>query len=242
MRPCLGFGTPATAAQKILRAARERKVLAGAEAAKRVFATNRQPEVSRSSRWTRRGRWSSASRKLSSMPSICGHAGAALHRKPHGLVEHQHVVVFVKRNRFQERARLRIAAIVQVGLASSRSGGMRTDCPGARRSLPSTRLPSTRSSPLRMTRWICENENPENSARKRSTRMPASSAETATVCALVGSSVEARGAAASGRGAVSETWARVVSSPAGRLVHRSTGTKRVCWRRRLGLCCLMRHG
>jgi hypothetical protein len=33
-------------------------------------------------------------------------AGAALHREPHRLVEHQHVVVFVERDRLQKSARL----------------------------------------------------------------------------------------------------------------------------------------
>ena len=39
---------------------------------------------------------------------------------------------------------------------------MRTVCPASRRSLPSTRLPSTRSSPLRTMRWIWVKESPGN--------------------------------------------------------------------------------
>ncbi len=73
--------------------------------------------------------------------------------------------------------------------ASSFSGGMRTLCPSSSRSLLSTRLPSTRSSPLRTTRWMWENDRPgKRASRKRSTRMLFSSAVTLTVCTLVGSS------------------------------------------------------
>ena len=40
-------------------------------------------------------------------------AGAALHRKPHRLVEHQHVVVFVERDAFEEDAvLLRLRGVV----------------------------------------------------------------------------------------------------------------------------------
>ena len=42
-------------------------------------------------------------------------AGAALHREPHGLVEHQHVVVLVERDRFEEFAGLGL------GLAAGRA-------------------------------------------------------------------------------------------------------------------------
>ena len=63
---------------------------------------------------------------------------------------------------------------------------MRTACPAASRSFGCARLPFTRSSPLRMMRWIWENESPGNRAsKKRSTRMPASSAATETVCTPV---------------------------------------------------------
>ncbi|MEY9128193.1 hypothetical protein ABIA09_007755 [Bradyrhizobium yuanmingense] len=73
--------------------------------------------------------------------------------------------------------------------ASSLSGGIRTLCPSSSRSLLSTRLPSTRSSPLRTTRWMWENDRPgKRASRKRSTRMLFSSAVTVTVCTLVGSS------------------------------------------------------
>ena len=40
-------------------------------------------------------------------------AGAALHRKPHRLVEHQDVGVFVERDRFQEFARLLIGCVAR---------------------------------------------------------------------------------------------------------------------------------
>ena len=50
MRPCFGFGTPATSAQYTLRAERDRNEPVSAVAAKRVFATSRQPEVSLSMR------------------------------------------------------------------------------------------------------------------------------------------------------------------------------------------------
>ena len=49
------------------------------------------------------------------------------------------------------------------------------------------RLPFTRTSPLRMMRWMWLNDRPgKRASRKRSTRMPASSAVTATVCTPVG--------------------------------------------------------
>ncbi len=44
-------------------------------------------------------------------------ARAALHRKPHGLVEHQHVGIFVERDGFEEFAGL----IADVGVASARA-------------------------------------------------------------------------------------------------------------------------
>ena len=44
--------------------------------------------------------------------------------------------------------------------ASSCSGGMRTACPACSRSLAVARLPFTRSSPLRMMRWMWENDRP----------------------------------------------------------------------------------
>ena len=117
-------------------------------------------------------------------------AGAALHRKPHRLVEHQHVGVFVERDRFEKRAGLlvRLAARrARLFGASSRSGGMRTVCPASSRFFGCVRLPLTRTSPLRMTRWMWEKLKPGNRAsRKRSTRMPASSAVTATFCTPVG--------------------------------------------------------
>src|SRR6187455_435791 len=59
----------ATALTKILRAEGVRKVLVSGVAAKRVLATSRQPEVSLSSRCTRRGRWPSLPVILPSMPS-----------------------------------------------------------------------------------------------------------------------------------------------------------------------------
>src|SRR4051794_13660938 len=71
---------------------------------------------------------------------------------------------------------------------------MRTLWPSSSRSLLSTRLPSTRSSPLRTTRWMWENDRPGKCAsRKRSTRMLFSSAVTLTVCTLVGSNASTGG-------------------------------------------------
>src|ERR1700727_989187 len=72
--------------------------------------------------------------------------------------------------------------------ASSLSGGMRMLWPSSIRSLLSARLPLTRNSPLRTTRWIWENDRPgKRASRKRSTRMLFSSAVTTTVWTLVGS-------------------------------------------------------
>ena len=62
------------------------------------------------------------------------------------------------------------------------SGGIRTACPGDNLSLVSTRLPSTRNSPLRTIRWIWLNGNfGKCASRKRSTRISASSAVTVIV-------------------------------------------------------------
>ena len=59
---------------------------------------------------------------------------------------------------------------------------MRTCWPASSRSLGSARLPFTRTSPLRMMRWIWLNEGPgKRASKKRSTRMPASSPVTVTV-------------------------------------------------------------
>jgi hypothetical protein len=60
---------------------------------------------------------------------------------------------------------------------------MRTACPASSRAFGWVRLPFTRTSPLRMMRWIWLNDRPGNRAsKKRSTRMPFSSAVTATFC------------------------------------------------------------
>ena len=67
--------------------------------------------------------------------------------------------------------------------ASSFSGGMRTACPASSRSFGWVRLPFTRTSPLRMMRWIWLNDRPgKRASKKRSTRMPDSSGVTVTVC------------------------------------------------------------
>ena len=67
--------------------------------------------------------------------------------------------------------------------ASSLSGGMRTACPASSRFFGSVRLPFTRTSPLRMMRWMWLNDRPgKRASKKRSTRMPFSSGVTVTVC------------------------------------------------------------
>ena len=67
---------------------------------------------------------------------------------------------------------------------------MRTVCPASSRFFGWVRLPFTRTSPLRITRWIWEKLRPGNRAsKKRSTRIPFSSAVTATFCTLVGIAV-----------------------------------------------------
>ena len=63
---------------------------------------------------------------------------------------------------------------------------MRTCWPVSSRSFGSARLPFSRTSPLRMMRWMWLNDRPGNRAsKKRSSRMPASSAATVTVCTPV---------------------------------------------------------
>ena len=60
---------------------------------------------------------------------------------------------------------------------------MRTACPASSLFFGWVRLPFTRTSPLRMMRWMWLNERPGNRAsKKRSTRMPVSSGVTLTVC------------------------------------------------------------
>ena len=64
---------------------------------------------------------------------------------------------------------------------------MRTAWPASSRCFGSARLPFTRTSPLRMMRWMWLKESPGNRAsKKRSTRMLASSGVTVTVCTVVG--------------------------------------------------------
>src|SRR4029077_18527733 len=123
------------------------------------------------------------------------------HREPNRLVEHQHVGVFVERDRFEELPR-RVARTL--GLAClrprlqpqrrgahrpprprplPRRGGSRPPPPASSLCLGCARLPFTRSSPFRMIRWIWENARPgKRASRKRSTRMPASSSLTFVVC------------------------------------------------------------
>ena len=48
-------------------------------------------------------------------------AGAALHREPHRLVEHQHVGVLVERDRFEERAGLLVGFVAAARAASAAS-------------------------------------------------------------------------------------------------------------------------
>ena len=70
---------------------------------------------------------------------------------------------------------------------------MRICWPVSRRSFGSARLPFTRTSPLRMMRWMWLNERPGNRcSKKRSTRMPPSSAVAVTVCTPVAISGAAR--------------------------------------------------
>ena len=112
-------------------------------------------------------------------------AGAALHGEPHRLVEHQHVVVFVERDRLDEGAVLLRLRRVVARLRRARAGAAECARPGRLRSrfFGCVRLPFTRTSPLRMMRWIWLNDRPGNRAsKKRSTRMPFSSGVTATVC------------------------------------------------------------
>ena len=112
-------------------------------------------------------------------------AGAALHREAHRLVQHHHVGILVQRDGFEEIAsssRPRRTETRSASAHSSLSGGMRICWPVSRRSFGSARLPFTRTSPLRMMRWMWLNESPGNRcSKKRSSRMPPSSAETVTV-------------------------------------------------------------
>ena len=111
-------------------------------------------------------------------------AGAALHGEPHRLVEHQHVVVFVKRDRSDEGAvllRLRRVVARFRRIELQRRDAHRL--PGLEPAFGCVRLPFTRTSPLRMMRWMWLNDRPGNRAsKKRSTRMLFSSGVTATVC------------------------------------------------------------
>ncbi len=144
-------------------------------AARRVFAISRQPDVSRSSRCTSRGfagPWRRAS------PPACRRhpardAGAALHGKPCGLVQHHDVGVLEQDHVLQRLQRLGVAASdswpATFGV-SSLSGGMRMLCPSSIRSLLSARLPLTRSSPFRTMRWMWENDRPGKRASRNDRR------------------------------------------------------------------------
>ena len=125
-------------------------------------------------------------------------AGAALHGEPHRLVEHQHVGVLVQRDRCEELARLRrrprAAGVRGLG-GSSLSGGMRTAWPACK--------PVLRLRALAVHAQLAfaddaldvgERKPGKRASRNRSTRMPASSAVTATVCTPV-----VQGAAAGAR-------------------------------------------
>ena len=85
-------------------------------------------------------------------------AGAALDAQTHRLVEHQNVRILIQRDRLEERAGLVRLAVSPSPASADRAatGGMRTACPASRRSFGCARLPLTRSSPFRMTRWIWE--------------------------------------------------------------------------------------
>ncbi len=134
--------------------------------------------MSLSSRCTRRGRCASGLRtaqRAQHAVEMARGAGAALHGEPHRLVEHQHVVVFVQRDRLDEGAvllRLRriVARLRRFELERRNAHRL----PGfASRAFGCVRLPFTRTSPLRMMRWMWLNDRPGNRAsKKRSTRMP----------------------------------------------------------------------
>ncbi len=103
-------------------------------------------------------------------------------------------------------------------------------CPSSIRSLLSARLPLTLSSPFRTMRWMCENDRPgKRASRKRSTRMPFSSAVTVTVWTLVGNGVATAslgGSAATGVGFSSG----LATTRGGRASLRKPGLRSPCGR------------
>ena len=148
-------------------------------AEKRFFATRRQPAVSLSRRCTSRGRWPSRLRIAPSMPSIWRVVpDPPCTASPIGLLS---TITSSSSNSVMDLMKAR--SLCSAGLsapgrgASSRSGGMRIDCPASSRPFGCARLPFTRTSPLRMMRWIWLKDSPGNGcSKKRSTRMPFSSA------------------------------------------------------------------
>ena len=92
-------------------------------------------------------------------------ARAALHGEAEGLVEDEHVGVLVERH-LAQRARILWVGPEAAGAAgaSRLSGGMRIVCPSSRRVEVSTRLPSTRTSPLRQIFARCGARAPARAA------------------------------------------------------------------------------
>ena len=144
-----------------------------------------QPEVSRSRRWTRRGSCPAVAQRLEHGVEMARQAGTALHRKTRGLVEDEDIVVLVQRDGFEEIAGLGIRIVAgraRLGLLLQAQRRNAHGLPGLEPLLGVAR--ACRSHAARLcgsTRWMWENESPgKRASRKRSTRMPASSAVTAT--------------------------------------------------------------
>ena len=175
---------------------------------------SRQPAVSLSSRCTSRGFWPLASRSTSSIWSTCRVVPEPpCTASPAGLfststsASSYSVIALIWARVFCCASESCVATLG----ASSRSGGMRTLWPALRRSLLSARLPSTRNSPFRTMRWMCENDSPgKRASRKRSTRMLSSSGVTVTVCTLVGKLVGKAACALAARSPASSRGGRRV--------------------------------
>ena len=236
MRPCRGFGTPAIerpvdlarrARAEGLRERRRGKARLGDEQAAGRVLVEPVHEARALAVHAR------LAQHLQHAVEVARGARAALHRQAHRLVEHQHVVVLVQRDRLEEIARLLVLGgetrcplrHIELErrdahlLARPRAG------PWCRRACR-----STRTSPLRMMRWMWLNERPGNRAsKKRSTRMPASSAPTVTVCTPVATS-GAEPAPASrrldARGGRASKCARVLDAVRTALARRSCGDRR----------------
>ena len=149
-----------------------------------VRAISNRPDVSLSRRWTSRGRSSKPKRSASSMPSTCRSVPVPpCTASPGGLFSTMTwSSLWMTRRGFPAASRSETVGISRGlgGGAAVTPGGRRMVWPGSTRSLPSARLPSIRTWPVRKSfcraPWLSSGKWRWN---QRSSRRPASSSATA---------------------------------------------------------------